>query len=131
MPATRRSYGEGSLYWNESRQRWVGLVSLGCWPNGKRRVKWNSGRTKPEARTKLREAQRTHDVGLVTGPHAYTVREAVESWLELGMSGAVPVLSRTGRAWLVRTFYPSLVPGGSMSSRRGKWSGGWRSVPST
>ncbi|WP_298457882.1 tyrosine recombinase XerC [uncultured Cellulomonas sp.] len=83
----RRSYGEGSLYWNESRQRWVGLVSLGYWPNGKRRVKWISGRTKTEVRAKLRDAQRVQDAGLAAERHAYTVREAVESWLDHGLVG--------------------------------------------
>ena len=85
--AARRSYGEGSLYWHEQRQRWVGLVSLGYWPNGKRRVKWISGRTKTEAKAKLREAQRAHDLGVISGPHAYTVRDAVDSWLEHGLAG--------------------------------------------
>jgi hypothetical protein len=96
----RRSSGEGSLYWNESRQRWIGLVSLGYQPNGKRRVKWISGRTKTEARSKLREALRAHDLGLVTGPHAYTVQNAVESWLEHGLAGraASTVANRTSLA---------------------------------
>lgn len=85
--AARRSYGEGSLYWHEQSQRWVGLVSLGYGPNGKRRVKWISGKTKTQAKAKLREVQRAHDSGLVMGPHAYTVSEAVESWLELGLAG--------------------------------------------
>ena len=97
MADARRSQGEGSLYWNESRQRWVGLVSLGYWPNGKRRVKWISGRTKTEARAKLREAQRNHDIGVVAGRHDYTVRDAVESWLGQGMAGkaASTVANRT------------------------------------
>ena len=87
MVGARRSSGEGSLYWNEARQRWVGLVSLGYWPNGKRRIKWISGRTKTEARARLREAQRAHDLGVVAGRHDYTVRDAVESWLDQGMAG--------------------------------------------
>jgi integrase len=100
--AARRSYGEGSLYWHEQRQRWVGLVSLGYWPNGKRRVKWISGRTKTEAKAKLREAQRAHDLGVISGPHAYTVREAVESWLEHGLAGR-GASTVANRASLART----------------------------
>ena len=46
-----------------------------------------SGRTKTEAKTKLREAQRARDDGLPTGRRDYTVRQAVESWLEHGLAG--------------------------------------------
>ena len=49
--ATRRSNGEGSLSWNEARQRWVGRASLGYNADGKRRIGTVSARTKTEART--------------------------------------------------------------------------------
>ena len=55
MMVARRSRGEGSLFWNEKRQRWIGIVSQGYAANGKRRTTWVSGRTKTEAKTKLRE----------------------------------------------------------------------------
>ena len=83
----RRSRGEGSLFWNEKRQRWIGIVSQGYAANGKRRTTWVSGRTKTEAKTKLREAQRARDDGLPAGRRDYTVRQAVESWLEHGLAG--------------------------------------------
>lgn len=61
MMVARRSRGEGSLFWNEKRQRWIGIVSQGYAANGKRRTTWVSGRTKTEAKTKLREAQRARE----------------------------------------------------------------------
>ncbi len=115
MAGARRSSGEGSLYWNESRQRWVGLVSLGYWPNGKRRVKWISGRTKTEARARLREAQRAHDVGIVAGRHDDTVRDAVESWLEQGMAGRGASTVANRRSLAMMHLLPELVRGGSTS----------------
>ena len=56
MMVARRSRGEGSLFWHEKRQRWIGVVSEGYAANGKRRTTWVSGRTKTEAKTKLRDA---------------------------------------------------------------------------
>lgn len=85
--ATRRNNGEGGLSWNESRQRWVGRVSLGYFPNGKRRVGTVSARTKSEAQRKLRALLRDREDGLPVGRHAYTVGEAVSDWLDHGLNG--------------------------------------------
>jgi len=97
MAAARRSYGEGSLFWHEKRQRWIGAVSLGYAPSGRRMVKWVSGRTKTEARTKLRDLQRAQDDGLAVGRAQCTVQNAVESWLAHGLVGRDPntVVNRT------------------------------------
>jgi len=97
--AMRRSKGEGSLSWNEARQRWVGRVSLGYNADGKRRVGTVSARTKTEARTKLRALLRDHDDGLPT-QRAYTVGDAVEAWLMHGLVGRDPntVANRTSLA---------------------------------
>ena len=38
MVVARRSRGEGSLFWNEKRHRWIGIVSQGYAANGKRRT---------------------------------------------------------------------------------------------
>jgi hypothetical protein len=87
MIVARRSAGEGSLFWHEKRQRWIGVVSQGYAANGRRRTTWVTGRTKTEAKNKLREAQRARDAGLPVGRRT-TVRQAVESWLEHGLAGA-------------------------------------------
>ena len=34
MMVARRSRGEGSLFWNEKRQRWIGIVSQGYAASG-------------------------------------------------------------------------------------------------
>jgi phosphoribosylaminoimidazole carboxylase (NCAIR synthetase) len=51
----RRSHGEGGLYWNEKRQRWIATVTVGYDGRGKRIVRTGSGRTKTEAKHNLRE----------------------------------------------------------------------------
>src|SRR5690242_17133390 len=98
---TRRSNGEGGLSWNEARQRWVGRVSLGYTALGKRRIGTVSAKTKTEALRKLRILVRDHDDGLPTN-NAYTVAEAVETWLKHGLVGRDPH-TVANRASLART----------------------------
>jgi hypothetical protein len=97
--ATRRSNGEGSLSWNEARQRWVGRASLGYNAEGKRRIGTVSARTKTEAKNKLRALLRDHDDGLPT-QRTYTVGDAVEAWLVHGLVRRDPntVANRTSLA---------------------------------
>ena len=83
---TRRSKGDGGLHWDESRQRWIATVALGYDGRGKRVVKKGSGRTKTEARKKLREVLRAHEDGLAVGDDRYTVEQAIKDWLAFGLS---------------------------------------------
>src|SRR3954463_666997 len=85
--AKRRSRGDGGLHWDERRQRWIATASLGYRPDGKRIVKRASGRTKTEAKTKLREILRDHEDGLAIPPSGYTVADAIREWLEYGLAG--------------------------------------------
>ena len=50
----RRGHGEDSIYWDESKSRYMGAVSLGFSPSGTRIRKKVTGRTKTEVREKLR-----------------------------------------------------------------------------
>jgi hypothetical protein len=104
--ATRRSNGEGGLSWNEARQRWVGRASLGYNANGKRRIGTVSARTKTEAKNKLRALLRDHEDGLPT-QRAYTVGDAVETWLVHGLVGRDPN-TVANRTTLARTH---VIPG--------------------
>jgi integrase len=81
----RRSKGDGGLHWDERRQRWIATVTVGYDGRGKRVVKKGSGRTKTEAKRKLREVLRDHEDGLALGDDTYTVKQAVEDWLQFGL----------------------------------------------
>ncbi|MGW2397506.1 tyrosine-type recombinase/integrase [Kitasatospora sp. NPDC001664] len=83
----RRSRGDGGLHWDERRQRWIASASLGYDPSGKRIVKKGSGRTKTEAKNKLKEILRDYDDGLAIAPTNYTVKDAVLDWLTYGLTG--------------------------------------------
>lgn len=84
--AKRRSRGDGGLHWSQKRQRWIATASLGYGPNGKRIVKWGSGKTKAEAKNKLKAVLRDYEDGLAIAPENYTVAEAVNDWLMHGLN---------------------------------------------
>ena len=87
---TRRGRGEGGLHWDDARQRWVASVTVGYTPAGKRIVRRASGRTKTEARARLKELVRDHEDGHAIAPYGYTVADAVTDWLSYGLTDRGP-----------------------------------------
>jgi integrase len=85
--AKRRSRGDGGLHWDSTRRRWIATASLGFGPDGRRVVKKGSGRTKTEAKDKLKEVLRDYEDGLAIAAGDYTVGRAVNDWLVYGLSG--------------------------------------------
>ncbi|SMF70977.1 hypothetical protein SAMN02745830_05448 [Streptomyces sp. Amel2xC10] len=85
----RRSRGDGGLHWDEKR-RWIATANLGFDPSGKRIVKRGSGKTKTEAKNKLKEVLRDHEDGLVIASTNYTVKDAVTDWLAYGRPASTP-----------------------------------------
>lgn len=83
----RRSRGDGGLSWDEGRQRWIASLTVGYTPVGKRIVRRASGRTKTEAKARLKAIVRDHEDGIAAAPRAYTVAQAVTDWLEHGLGG--------------------------------------------
>lgn len=81
----RRSRGDGGLHWDERRQRWIASVTIGYTPAGKRIVRRGSGRTKTEAKAKLKQVMRDHEDGLPVAAHHLTVADAVNDWLTFGL----------------------------------------------
>src|SRR5690349_1460635 len=83
----RRGRGEGSLYWDDQRKRWRGEITIGYGSHGKRITRKISGKTKTEAKNKLKEIQRDYDDGLIVASSKYTLGDAVVYWLAYGLSG--------------------------------------------
>ncbi|WP_433208084.1 site-specific integrase [Dactylosporangium sp. CS-047395] len=83
----QRERGEGALYWDEQRQRFTAEVTVGYTPAGKRIVRKGRGKTKTEARAKLKEVLRDYEDGLAVGPLNFTVKDAVKDWLAYGLNG--------------------------------------------
>ena len=84
--ARRRGHGEDAIYFDAAKNRYVGAISLGFGPDGKRIRRKVTGRTKQEVRDKLKAAHAELDRGLRTSA-TYTVRQAVDDWLEGGLPG--------------------------------------------
>jgi hypothetical protein len=111
MAAKRRGHGDDSIYFDQANACWVASVSLGHSPKGKRKRRTVRGRTKTEVRDKLKILREDISVR-VQAPAGYTVRQAVDDWLETGLDGRSestvtkyrcvlkPVVERLGRAVL-------------------------------
>jgi integrase len=82
----RRGQGEDSIYWDSSKNRYVGAVSLGFSPSGRRIRRKVTGRTKAEVRDKLRGLHQEVDSGL-RPKRSYTVNDALDDWLAHGLDG--------------------------------------------
>jgi integrase len=85
----RRGRGEDSIYWDEAKNRYVGVVSLGYSPSGTRVRKKVMGRTKTEVRDKLKELHAQVESGVRPRRH-YTVNDALDDWLSTGLDGLAP-----------------------------------------
>jgi hypothetical protein len=79
-------HGEDSIYFAATKNRYVGAVSLGFGPDGRRIRRKVYRRTKQEVRDKLKAVHAELDRGLRTSGK-YTVRQAVEDWLRDGLPG--------------------------------------------
>jgi integrase len=91
--ARRRGHGEDSIYFDATKNRYVGAVSVGWGPAGKRLRRKVSGKTKQEVRDKLRALHRELDAG-VRSASRYSLRQAVEDWLRDGLDGRSQRTSR-------------------------------------
>jgi len=104
----RRARGDGGLHWHAGRQRWIATLTIGYDGRGKRMVKTGSGRTKTEAKRKLREQLRDREDGLTLGQDGYTVGQAVEDWLTYGLSRQGPATVTKYRIFCGKHIIPLL-----------------------
>ena len=92
----RRPRGEDAIYFAADKNRYVGSVSLGYGPDGKRIRRKVFGKTKQEVRDRLKALHKEMDAG-VKSSKTYTVREAVEDWLREGLDGTSERTPRSTR----------------------------------
>lgn len=83
---SKAGHGQDTIYWDPAKNSYVGAVSLGHAPSGKRRRPKVYGKTKTEVRTKIRELKKEVQTG-VKSPVNYTVADAVNDWLKGGLKG--------------------------------------------
>jgi integrase len=81
MASSKRSDGEGSIYYDASRERYVGSYVTG-WRDGKPIRKKVSGKSKADAARKLRELREKVTAGELPKGRTPTVSEWMTYWLE-------------------------------------------------
>ncbi|PSJ28225.1 site-specific integrase [Streptosporangium nondiastaticum] len=84
--ARKAGNGENSIYWDKSKGRCIGAISLGYTATGKRHRPKITGKTKTEVRDKLKELKKELDAGVKSSAR-YTVGQAVEAWFTSGLKG--------------------------------------------
>jgi hypothetical protein len=95
----RRARGEDSIYYDRSRDRWAGTITVGWKPDGRRDRIIGRGRTKTEVKDKLRTKHTELAAGVRT-PASYTVAQCLKDWLETQNTQAENTL--TGYRIMVR-----------------------------
>jgi integrase len=101
--SARRNWGQDSIFFEHLGDapcrdterhrrctgRWVGIVSQGFGPNGKRLRRKVTGSTKATVQDRLKKLHDELESGVRTTPN-YTVRRAAEDWLRDGLTGRSP-----------------------------------------
>jgi excisionase family DNA binding protein len=108
LGVTRRAKGDGGLSWDAARERWVASATTGYDGRHKRIVRRGRGRTKTEAKNKLRQLLRDLEDGLVVANDGYTVAQAVEDWLTYGLSNGDPATQEVNRRLWEKHVIPRL-----------------------
>ena len=76
----RRARGEDSIFFAPSRKCWVGEITVGWKPDGRRDRITVRGKTKTDVKNKLRAKHQELDASVRTPAH-YTVQQCIEDWL--------------------------------------------------
>jgi integrase len=102
----RRANGDAAPYYSEARQRWVQLIELPAGPDGKRRRKKVTGRTKSECKRKAHQARaELLTTGAVTDA-AMTVRRLMADYMADATPGLKPRSVEQYQGWIDRYVVP-------------------------
>lgn len=127
----RRGSGEGTIYWREDEQRWIGQLRVG---GGERKTVY--GKTRQIVQRKLAQMRRDVEEGVIIAPERQTVASYLAEWLEtvqskLSVSGLINyryfveqhITPRIGRVKLakltaqqVQNLYASCLNDGGLST---------------
>lgn len=76
---SKREYGTGSVYFSESKKKWVGQYRIGIDSNGKTKRKTLYGKSKKEVKEKLKKLQAEIITGLYIAPSQITIVQLAEN----------------------------------------------------
>jgi len=101
VTSSRRSPGDGSVFYSEARKRWRGVVEQPSSDGGRKR-KWVSARSASEARRKVREVLALVEKGVPVPDDRLTVASLLDRWLKEGIRADVASNTRAGYDSIVR-----------------------------
>lgn len=102
--AKRRAKGEGSISHNPNRDRWEGRIELPPGPDGKRKRRLVTGRTKADVADRMKQIQAELDDGLLPASDQLTVAEYLDRWLTLTLPGTVATRTVDNYGEVVRLY---------------------------
>lgn len=85
--ADRRAPGDGAVYWDGRRNRWIAEKTVGYDARGKRVRRKASGTSRSAALNELRRRVKDYEAGLVVHSEWFTVGQAVTDWYKHGQTG--------------------------------------------
>ncbi len=80
----RRARGEGTVYWDKGRQRFVATRIVGYDDRGKEIRRKGTGKSRSAATEALKRRVRDYEAGLAAGSDKLSVADAVKDWLLYG-----------------------------------------------
>lgn len=98
----RRERGDGAVYYEAARRRWVGQVDLGPSPDGGRRRPKVVGRTRQEVKDKLAVLVEASRQGIDVRARHVTFDEMADLWLSRDVEGHVSEETLSNYASLLR-----------------------------
>jgi integrase len=104
--SSNRGKGEGAVYYEEARDRWVGLLDLGGEPRRRRKV---TGRSRSEVTKRLAALRVELGMGVDVSKRPPTIAELVDQWCDAGYAGITGRKSVSTRATLDRRLRGHLV----------------------
>lgn len=75
----RREKGSGSIWYSEDRKRWIAQFSVGVMPNGSKKLKTITGKTKKEVKEKMKLEQAKLLTGTYLDKSSLTIVEVANS----------------------------------------------------
>lgn len=97
----RRERGEGAIFYDQAKGRWVGQLDLGTDPTGRRRRPKVFGRTRAEVRTKLDELRTASKAGQAVDQRAVTFAVVAGEWLQRGLPAETASTTRSNYETLI------------------------------
>jgi integrase len=98
----RRSPGEGAVFFDAAKGRWIGQLDLGRDTSGRRIRPKVIANTASAARAKLAELRNAHEAGQDVTKRATTFNELVELWMKRGLPSGTTENTRANYDSLLR-----------------------------